>query len=342
MKQNERRASPRIEGLSFHQHANRGSSTQQADVRVVIHISDVLDPQASPGPEPRPIRRPSRDLRRRGWGVEQPEASYPFRVESDAPLPGASTAGETGRAVLALAAGLTLAVLSYALFRGARGAVPVTESTAVLAPVAPSDPQAIEPVIDAPAVVLGVAAPSSRRVQRRRDERLGARVEERAVPGPPDLGDSRDDTAAIDAPPPSPAPIDVGERVAASEPTEPDATPPAAVIDPGTADEDRIRAALTRWQTAYSALDARAAREVWPSVDTRALERAFQTLKSQDVRFERCELTVSGGSARAACTGRATYVPRVGRQSPHTTSREWTFELQKTDERWTIASARGS
>jgi hypothetical protein len=73
-----------------------------------------------------------------------------------------------------------------------------------------------------------------------------------------------------------------------------------------------------------------------------ALERAFQDLKSQDLRFDRCDLTVDGGRAQAACSGRAIYVPRVGNQSPKAAPREWTFELQKLDERWTIASARAS
>ena len=142
----------------------------------------------------------------------------------------------------------------------------------------------------------------------------------------------------VDAPPP-PSRIDVDERAAAS------ATPvaaAAALADRAPGDEDHIHAALTRWRTAYSALDASAAREVWPSVDARALARAFQALKSQEVRFDRCDLTVNGGSARAACTGRAVYVPRIGKQSPRATSHEWTFELTKSDERWTIASARSN
>ena len=79
---------------------------------------------------------------------------------------------------------------------------------------------------------------------------------------------------------------------------------------------------------------------MWPSVDTRALERAFQSLKSQDLHFDSCKMTVTGARAQAACKGRAVYVPRIGDQSPRFTSREWNFELRKADERWTIASAR--
>lgn len=108
------------------------------------------------------------------------------------------------------------------------------------------------------------------------------------------------------------------------------------------ADEEHIESTLTRFRTAYSKLDARAAREVWPSVDVEALDRAFRGLKSQELRFDRCDLTVDGARARAACRGRAVYVPRVGNQSPKAAPREWTFELRKSDQRWTIASARSS
>jgi hypothetical protein len=132
---------------------------------------------------------------------------------------------------------------------------------------------------------------------------------------------------------PDPAP----EPLAAARPATPVA---AALIDRRPDDEADIRSTLARFRTAYSQLNASAARDVWPSVDARALQRAFQSLKSQELRFDHCSLTVTGARAQAACTGRAVYVPRIGDQSPRGTSREWTFELRKADERWTIASAR--
>jgi hypothetical protein len=203
----------------------------------------------------------------------------------------------------------------------------------------------------APAVV--VATPSPRPVERRRNARdtpTPARREfvpraegvatealplaARTASGIPEVAKAH--AAPVDAPPPPM--IDIAERAAARATV----ATAAVLADSTPGDEEHIRAALTRWRTAYSALDASAAREVWPSVDARALARAFQALKSQEVRFDRCDLTVNGGSARAACTGRAVYVPRIGRQSPRATSHEWTFELTKNDERWTIASARGN
>ena len=149
-----------------------------------------------------------------------------------------------------------------------------------------------------------------------------------------------DKVAPPPAPPPSPGPV--AAAAARPEPLANPApsTPVAAVLTDTASDEDDIRSTLTRFRTAYSQLNASAARDVWPSVDARALERAFQSLKSQDLRFDSCKMTVSGARAQAACKGRAVYVPRIGDQSPRFTTREWNFELRKADERWTIASAR--
>jgi hypothetical protein len=145
------------------------------------------------------------------------------------------------------------------------------------------------------------------------------------------------------ATPPKPAPTPAPAAVVARPEPLASALPPApvaAVVAETANDEADIRSTLTRFRTAYSQLNASAARDVWPSVDARALERAFQSLKSQDLRFDSCKMTVTGARAQAACKGRAVYVPRIGDQSPRFTSREWNFELRKADERWTISSAR--
>jgi hypothetical protein len=105
-------------------------------------------------------------------------------------------------------------------------------------------------------------------------------------------------------------------------------------------DEDHIRTTLAELRAAYSQLDAGAAREVWPSVDVDALARAFEGLKAQELRFDHCDVTVDGTRARAACTGEAVYVPRVGGPGSTSAARAWTFELTRRRERWTIASAR--
>jgi len=167
----------------------------------------------------------------------------------------------------------------------------------------------------------------------------------RVVPTAAPTLTARAEPAAAPVPTPAtlPPPASVSASASPSEPLAAAAAPVrpvAAVLTSASADEADIRSTLTRFRTAYSQLDASAARDVWPSVDRRALERAFQSLKSQELRFDRCSLTVTGARAQAACTGRAIYVPRIGDQSPRFSSREWTFELQKAAERWTIASAR--
>jgi hypothetical protein len=111
-------------------------------------------------------------------------------------------------------------------------------------------------------------------------------------------------------------------------------------VDAGPDERERITSTLGRFRTAYAELDARAAQAVWPTVDVEALERAFGGLKQQELTFERCTVEVTGRDASAQCRGRATYVGRVGRQTPHTATRQWDFQLRKADSGWTIASAR--
>lgn len=100
-----------------------------------------------------------------------------------------------------------------------------------------------------------------------------------------------------------------------------------------------MRAVLRRYEVAYGRLDARAAQAVWPSVDARALARAFEGLESQTLQFDRCDLDVQGALANAACRGQATYVRRVGSKAPRTEPRQWTFRLRKVDEEWQILGA---
>jgi hypothetical protein len=135
-----------------------------------------------------------------------------------------------------------------------------------------------------------------------------------------------------DAPPP--APVESVLDAPARNPTTTPTPPPAAV-----AEQERITSTLTRFRRAYSQLDVDAARAVWPGVDARALGRAFKGLKSQEIQFDRCDLVVRDGEASAACRGRSTYVPRIGSQSPRTDERQWTFQLRKVDQQWTIQTA---
>ncbi|MEO6238991.1 MAG: hypothetical protein ABIQ52_18500 [Vicinamibacterales bacterium] len=105
-------------------------------------------------------------------------------------------------------------------------------------------------------------------------------------------------------------------------------------------DEPLVRSALDRYAQAYSALDADAAQRVWPRVDRTALSRAFETLASQQVSLGDCAVDVTGATARATCSGSATWAPRVGSGSARTDARRWSFDLAKSGEGWQIVNAR--
>ncbi len=120
------------------------------------------------------------------------------------------------------------------------------------------------------------------------------------------------------------------------------AVAPASAIGPVRREETLVSSVLDRYARAYDALDASAARAVWPSVDERALARAFAGLESQHVSFDDCSIDVRGETANASCRGLASYVGKVGSREPRTEPRQWTFELRRDGEAWTIQSAQTS
>jgi CheY-like chemotaxis protein len=105
--------------------------------------------------------------------------------------------------------------------------------------------------------------------------------------------------------------------------------------------ERDIYQVLEQYERAYERLDVNAARAVWPSLNTRALARAFDGLKAQALEFSHCRVAMAArdSEATAVCGGRASYVPRVGRQAERTEPREWTFHLRKIDRDWLIDKA---
>ena len=105
-------------------------------------------------------------------------------------------------------------------------------------------------------------------------------------------------------------------------------------------EQSEIQRTLGQYRTAYQTLDAEAARAVWPSVDVRALARAFDSLTSQQLAFETCQFDIAGEAATAQCRGSATYIPKVGSRGPKLEPRQWTFHLRKVDEGWKIQSAQ--
>ena len=114
---------------------------------------------------------------------------------------------------------------------------------------------------------------------------------------------------------------------------------PVARSEVGPIDETRVTATLQRYAKAYTDLDARAARSVWPSVNERALSNAFSGLSAQSLDFQDCEVVVRQVEADAVCRGTASYVTRVGSSSPRVEPRTWHFELSRHGDDWLIDTA---
>jgi hypothetical protein len=302
----------------------------------------------------RPIHPTPPTVRRRAAERREPRAPFGADLGDFAPDPW--SAREIGRAAVALCVAASLAAVTFTEFRGTRSAslrpaataariasVALPDAAAALAIATPSN-SARTNVEEAVSLVRGMSMPEAR-IDVPRVAAAAIVPVTLLSPEPivqPDAPRAIDTARVETRPLLPPAPADVPARNAAPAPSpEPLAV---AVLDTEVAsrEEDHIRTTLAQWQAAYSQLNASAAREVWPSVDVRALERAFQSLKSQALRFDHCDFTVTGARAQAACTGEAVYVPRVGNPSPKTNAREWNFELTRSDQRWTIASARSS
>jgi hypothetical protein len=116
----------------------------------------------------------------------------------------------------------------------------------------------------------------------------------------------------------------------------PPASPPAASrIAAQRADVESVLGSYAR---AFSSLDAGRAKAIWPSVNQRNLERAFETLEQQEFDLGACEISVLPPQATALCDGTARYTPKVGNRRMRTESRRWTFRLRQNGQNWAIES----
>jgi len=105
------------------------------------------------------------------------------------------------------------------------------------------------------------------------------------------------------------------------------------------ADTAEIRAVLAKYELAYNRLDARAASDIWPTVNTAALDRAFRDLLSQRVALGLCDITIIGDIGGASCAGKARWEPRVG-GGIQTSERHWKFDLRRQSNGWQIEQIR--
>jgi len=147
-----------------------------------------------------------------------------------------------------------------------------------------------------------------------------------------------DPGAAVASAMPAPdTPVNADARPVASTVSPAAANVSSAITIPsGAEQQSRVEEVLRRYARAYGQLDASAARAVWPTVDERALARAFQNLSSQKVSFDDCEINIRGVVANASCRGQASYAPKVGNREPRTESRNWRFELRRDGDAWQI------
>ena len=148
----------------------------------------------------------------------------------------------------------------------------------------------------------------------------------------------------VDAPAALPASLAGEPRPAVAAPAAVPAAVPSAPARTETtlspvrppAPESAVQTVLSRYRNAYDDLDAGAARAVWPSVDHKALSKAFDRLEQQQLVFDSCEISVTDARAVASCRGVATYIPRVGNKARRDDRRQWEFTLSRVNDAWLI------
>jgi len=151
--------------------------------------------------------------------------------------------------------------------------------------------------------------------------------------------------APADIAPPPPPSADVASATAAPPAAEPGAAsaasaPSVPVRTPTVEADSAIRDVLGRYRTAFNVLDARAASDVWPTLDQQTLNRAFAQLSEQNVSFDQCAIDVKGVLAQARCTGTIRFVPKIGSRAAQVEPRRWDFTLRKAYSGWVIHEVR--
>jgi hypothetical protein len=226
-----------------------------------------------------------------------------------------------------------------------------TETPAAIEPsegrLKTSKPEVHSPAAPAPKTARSSpAAPSAGRVRegRAEDRRDVGVAAPPTLPAPPPTLPAPPPTAAVSPPTLPEPPAGVGKVAEAIEPMAP---LPKAVTVPEVreiAPRDRVyqkeSTALARvlghYEQAYDRLDAPGAAAVWPSVDSRALARAFARLQSQDLDFGNCTFAVSVSDAAARCAGILRYARRIGDTTLKTERHVWTIEFARAGESWQI------
>lgn len=124
-----------------------------------------------------------------------------------------------------------------------------------------------------------------------------------------------------------------GSAPAVVAPSPPSPAPAASPVD-------EVEAVVFRYQEAFSARDAQAAKQVWPSVNERSLARAFGQIEAQQLTFAECQTKMNEAATRATvtCRGSLRFVPRIGAGVPRVQLRRWEFDVARLAGRWAIQS----
>jgi hypothetical protein len=125
----------------------------------------------------------------------------------------------------------------------------------------------------------------------------------------------------------------------APEPQEISLVPEALTTLPGAEipdDEEAVRRAIRSYEQAYERVDAAAIAKLWPTVDQRALSRAFDTVTSQGIGLESCAIALNGEQATAQCRGRHKFVGKANNSVTIASEQQWLFKMRRAGGEWRI------
>lgn len=235
-------------------------------------------------------------------------------------------------------------------------AIVAAAAGAVIYRAATRPPVSVEAGYRAPAAAPAVAAPTKAPVEAARPPKItiiatypvdpvdaahgiAPPAVEAPAPSPDTAPSSRPQDAleALDAPAvPAAGVSPIAELALSTLPAPAPVAAPAPLAAAAYTPASGIRSVLQRYEEAYDQRDVRTAATLWPSLDQRALTRAFASLDRQDVNFDRCDIDASEERGSAVCVGTVRYVPRVGRSVEKEGRITWTFDLARSGEDWRI------
>ena len=288
------------------------------------------------------------------WQAPQPSAPVTVSASADVLPPRPNVAGRStgrwrGAVVAAAIVVLTAGWILHRLATESRpAAAPPVANVAASPTVADSSvhtPSA-DPVVTPPRLTITATYPVAAPVTSAAPVPNAARVD--SAPRPADGGAASG--SVFEAPAPA---IEARARAAAAWVPAAGPVAPATVAAMGTAaavpvaptalardPRTLINGVLLRYADAYDRRDVNAAAVLWPTLDRRALTRAFASLTRQDVDFERCTVDVAEARGAATCVGTVRYVPTIGRGVEKEGRITWTFDLVRAGEQWQIAGLR--